>query len=211
MSEYDHEQATARETLCRLLAACYYEPGAEFAEEKVFETMCAAATRVHADLVAPAQRLAETFAAEDPEALLIDYTRLFLGQVNALAKPYGSVWLSGEATLMQHSTMEVLGLYREGGFDLSEDFRELPDHIAAELEFLYLLIYRENEAHRNADLDALAATEDLRRRFLSSHLAPWVERFTTAVREGAETDYYRALADLTQRFVAMEVQRTADA
>jgi TorA maturation chaperone TorD len=210
MSDFDHEQGAARETLCRLLAACYYQPGPEFAEEKVFDTMRDAAIRVHADLAVQTRRLGEAFAASDPQALLIDYTRLFLGPVNALAKPYGSVWLTGESSLMQNSTMAVLELYREGGFDISEDFRELPDHIAAELEFLYLLIFRENEAHRNGDLDALATTENLRRRFLAGHLAVWVDRFTAAVKDGAETDYYRALAELTQRFIAMQVHRALD-
>ena len=67
-----------------------------------------------------ATRLGAAFAATDPQTLLVDYTRLFLGPVNALARPYGSVWLSGEASLMQDSSMAVLGIYREGGFDLSE-------------------------------------------------------------------------------------------
>lgn len=207
MSDYDPEQGVARETLCRLLAACYYQPGPEFAEEKVFDTMHDAATRIDPGLAAQARRLGEVFAASDAQTLLIDYTRLFLGPVDALAKPYASVWLTGEASLMQNSTMAVLELYREGGFDISEDFRELPDHIAAELEFLYLLLFRENEAHRNADLDALATTEALRKQFLAGHLAPWVDRFAAAMRDGAETDHYRTLADLTQRFVAMEVGR----
>lgn len=103
--------------------------------------------------------------------------------------------------------MAVLGIYREGGFDLSEDFRELPDHIAAELEFLYLLIHRENAVQRESDLDALAATEALRKRFLADHVGSWVGRFSAAVTDGAKTGYYRALGDLTQRFVALEVKR----
>jgi TorA maturation chaperone TorD len=211
MSDYEPEQGAARETFCRLLAACYYQPAAEFAEERVFDTMRGAAIRIDPQLAAAAQRLGDGFVAENLEPLLVDYTRLFLGPVNALAKPYGSVWLSGEASLMQNSTMDVLGRYREGGFELAEDFRNLPDHIAAELEFLYLLIFRENEAHRLADLDALAATEALRKRFLADHLGSWVDRFATAMKDGAETDHYRALADLTQRFVAMEAKRALDA
>ncbi|HSN44923.1 MAG TPA: molecular chaperone TorD family protein, partial [Casimicrobiaceae bacterium] len=92
----------------------------------------------------------------------------------------------------------------EGGFDLSEDFRELPDHIAAELEFLYLLIHRENMAQRESDLDGLAVTLKLRGRFLAAHLGAWIEPFTTAMESSAQTDYYRTLADLTRRFVASE-------
>jgi len=114
------------------------------------------------------------------------------------------VWLGGDASLMQDSSMAVLGIYREGGFDLSEDFRELPDHIAAELEFLYLLIHRENMAQRESDLDGLAVTLKLRGRFLAAHLDASIEPFTTAMESSAQTDYYRTLADLTRRFVASE-------
>ena len=207
MSDHDPEQAAARANLCRFLAACYYEPGPEFAEEKLFDSMHDAARRLDPDFANRTKRLGEAFASTDPETLLVDYTRLFLGPVNALAKPYGSVWMSGEATLMQDSTMDVLSLYREGGFDLDEGFRELPDHVAAELEFLYLLIFRENVAQRESDLDALMANEALRKRFLADHVGSWVDRFSAAMTAGAGTDYYRALADLTQRFVAMEVKR----
>ena len=95
--------------------------------------------------------------------------------MDTLAKPYGSVWLRRrQQALMQDSTMAVLELYDEGGFEIDEDFRELPDHVAAELEFLYLLIFRENEAQRKGDLDALAAASDLRRRFLAEHLGAWI-------------------------------------
>jgi TorA maturation chaperone TorD len=205
MSDYDPEQGAARENLCRFLAACYYEPGPEFADEKLFDSMHATAALLDPAWAALAVRLGVAFAATDPQALLVDYTRLFLGPVNALAKPYGSVWLTGEASLMQDSSMAVLGIYREGGFDLSEDFRELPDHIAAELEFLYLLIFRENAAQRESDLDGLSATLKLRKRFLVAHLAAWIEPFTAAMESAAQTDYYRILADLTRRFVAAEL------
>lgn len=204
MSAYDHEQGAARETLCRLLAACYYQPGPEFAEERVFDTLCAAAGRLDARTAVLASRLRDGFAAIEPEPLLVEYTRLFLGPIDAPAAPYGSVWLGGEGALMRDSTMAVVALYHEGGFELAGDFRNLPDHVAAELEFLYLSIYRENEAQRNADLDALAVTLDLRRRFLGAHLGAWIEPFTAAIERAARTEHYRALAALTRHFVQNE-------
>jgi TorA maturation chaperone TorD len=210
MSDHDPEQGGARESLCRFLAACYYEPGPEFAEERLFVSMHAAAATLDPAWAALATRLGAAFAGTDAQVLLVDYTRLFLGPVNALAKPYGSVWLSGEASLMQGSSVAVLGLYRDGGFDLDEGFRELPDHIAAELEFLYLLLFRENEAHRNGDIDALLAVTRLRQRFLAEHLGAWVAPFTAAAQSGAETDFYRELAALTRRFVDAEARRARD-
>jgi len=74
---------------------------------------------------------------------------------NVLAQPYELVWLTGEQTLMQDTSMAVLELYKEGGFEIDEEFRELPDHIAAELEFLYLLLFRQAQARRDNDSQAL--------------------------------------------------------
>ena len=204
MPDHAQEIGTARENLCRFLAACYYQPGPEFAEEKVFDSMLDAATRIHPDLAAHARRLGEEFSAAGSESLLLDYTRLFLGPTRIIAVPYGSVWMSGEKTLMQDSTMAVQELYAEGGFEIDEDFREPPDHIAAELEFLYLLIYKENQAHRIGEAEAGTATAGLRKRFLDGHLGSWVGPFTVAVRSGAKSGFYRELAALTDRFVNME-------
>jgi putative dimethyl sulfoxide reductase chaperone len=201
---YDVGQGIARENLSRLLAACYYEPGPEFTEEQVFVSMLEAAARTHPELAAQAQRLGEDYAVEGHDALLLDYTRLFLGPNHIAAKPYGSIWLEGQNSVMGDSTMAVLKLYEEGGFDMSEEFREVPDHIAVELEFLYLLIYRENEAARNGEIEALQAKAALRKRFLDEHLGRWVGPFTAAVIAGAQSSYYRRLAELTARFVDLE-------
>ncbi len=205
MTGYDLERGVARENLCRLLAACYYQPGPEFAEEKVFDSMREAAARIRPDLAAHARRLGEAFAAEGLENLLLDYTRLFLGPNQVLAKPYGSVWMSTEKTLMGESTMAVQRLYAEGGYEIGDDFRELPDHVAAELEFLYLLIFRENQARRAGEKDAAQAMLALRKRFLGEHLGRWIEPFTAQVRAGARSGFYRELGELTARFVGMEL------
>ena len=209
MQRYDLDKGAAREDLCRFLAACYYQPGPEFVEERVFDSMLDAASRIHPDLASSARRLGEEFAAEGPDRLLLDYTRLFLGPTQIIAKPYGSVWLEESSTVMGESTMAVQELYREGGFDIAEDFRELPDHVAAELEFLYLLIHRENDAHRNGKTETLEEVHALRRRLLDGHLGRWISPFSAAVRAGAQCGYYRGLADLTERFVGMEADRGA--
>ncbi|MDH5535838.1 MAG: molecular chaperone TorD family protein [Betaproteobacteria bacterium] len=209
MEIHDQEKARAKEDFCRFLAACYYEPGSEFAEERLFDSMSGAASRISPELAAGARSLAEAFGAERLEHLLVDYTRLFLGPTEILAKPYGSVWLDGEKTLMQDSTMAVVSLYEQAGFEMDESFRELPDHIAAELEFLYLLTYRENEAHRNGEADALQAATGLKRRFLNQHLGRWIGPFSAAVVAGAQSGFYRQLAELTERFVRMEATGSA--
>ena len=209
MPEHELERGIARENLCRLLAACYYQPGPEFAEEKVFDSMLVAAKGIHPELADCAKGLGEDFAAEGHEKLLLDYARLFLGPNHIVAKPYGSIWLECGNTVMGESTMAVLKLYEEGGFDMSAEFREVPDHVAAELEFLYLLIFRENEAHRNNDAESVRAKAALRKRFLEMHLGRWIGPFTAAVIAGAQSSYYRRLATLSDRFITMESRQAA--
>jgi len=204
MSADDFALLAARADLCRLLAACYYQPGPEFAEEKVFDAMLGAASVIDAALAPAARRIGAAFDAVDPQELLIDYTRLFIGPLDTIAQPYGSVWLDARKSLMQDSTQSVLALYAEGGFEMDEGFRELPDHIAAEMEFLYLLLFRQAEACSKDDAQERTRLAGLQRRFLDEHLGRWIEPFTTAIAAGAQTAFYRELAGLTRHFVESE-------
>jgi TorA maturation chaperone TorD len=209
MTETEMRGALAREDLCRLIAACYYEPEPAFAAEGVFDTLLAAAREVDEALVPQAQALGDAFCAAETQALLLDYTRLFLGPMQILANPYGSVWLEENRTLMGDTTMAVLALYQEGGFEIDDEFREVPDHIAVELEFLYLLIFQENEARSSGDAARLTAVADLKARFLGQHLGRWIGPFTEAVKGSAESAFYRQLAELTALFVGREARKIA--
>jgi len=206
MSNPGGERDAARADLSRLLAACYYVPGAELAEERVFESITGAAALIDPSLEPEACRLGAAFAGARLEDLLVDYTRLFLGPVKALAQPYGSAWLDADGGLMRDSTMAAAALYAEGGFEIADEFRELPDHVAAELEFLYLLRFKMAQARMAGDAAALAAADGLRRRFLQQHVGAWIGPFGAAVSAGAQTDFYRSLAALTERFVGIESQ-----
>lgn len=203
----------AHEDLCRFIAACYYEPTPAFAEERMFESLGAAASRLDPSLGAAARRLGEAFAAQDLQTLLVDYSRLFLGPVDPLAQPYASFWLTGEKTLMQDTTVALLDLYAQGGFEIDETFQDLPDHVAAELEFLYLINHR---LHRAPATTAAQATDraglaSLRQRFLAEQLSPWLPAFTQALQAGAETAFYRELAGLTAGFLRLESRRAPKA
>jgi len=204
MTESELQAAVAREDLCRYLSACFYEPDAAFEEEGMFRALVEAAKRVDAHLVVDAEAMAQAFRCTGMDKLLLDYSRLFLGPTDILAKPYGSVWLDAEKTLMGKSTMAVLGLYGEADFEMDDDFKEVPDHVAVELEFLYALIFRENEARRNGNVAQLNAAIDLKRRFLSQHLGLWIGPFAAAVKDFAQCDFYRVLAELTTAFVGRE-------
>lgn len=202
-------RGAARADLCRFLAACHYQPEPAFAEEGLFASMQQVATVVDPDFAAAARRLGDAFAADGQERLLLDYTRLFLGPVDTLARPYESCWRGDATAVMGESTVSVIELYHQAGFEIDQEFRDLPDHIAVELEFLYVLLFRENAATAEGDRDAAGNASALRRRFLDEHLGTWVGPFTAAVASGASSDFYRELAALTGRFVASEMRRGA--
>ncbi|HEY0847410.1 MAG TPA: molecular chaperone TorD family protein [Noviherbaspirillum sp.] len=207
MSDYDPDEATAREDMCRFLSACFYEPGPEFAEEDLFGSMLIAAGKIHPDLANRARALGEAFSSEDVQALLVDYTRLFLGPLQALASPYASSWLNTAATSGEPASSAVLEHYRAGGLDLDEEFNDLPDHIAVELEFLYLLTFKRHDAERAGQTEEQSALADLECQFLKTHLGAWVTPFASAVKSGAQTAFYRELAELTERFICLEQAR----
>lgn len=199
MPDFDQDPAAAREDLCRFLSACFYEPGPEFAEERVFDSMLDAARRIDPALADLARKLGGDFAAQDVQTLLVDYAQLFVGPAQPLARPDGSGWLSAE-----DSAMEVLELYSQGGFELDDEIRDVPDHVAVELEFLHLLIFKQNEAQRAGLEEVLASWKELQALFLAGHLGAWIGPFAAAVKAHAQTAFYRDLADLAERFVRME-------
>jgi TorA maturation chaperone TorD len=209
MPDTEVDRASAGEDLCRFLAACYYEPTEAFVEEGLFASMAVAAERCNPDLASLAGELGSAFAEEDLQALLVDYTRLFLGPVEPLAQPYASFWLSGEKTVMQDSTMAVLALYAEGGFEIDESFSDLPDHVAVQLEFLYLIEFKLRQARAAGAEGAteLQRLQALRRHFLDEHLASWLGRFAHAVQAGAACRFYRQVGLLTEAFIGLQRNR----
>ena len=204
MPDYVPGSTGAREDLCRYLAACYYEPCTDFSEERLFHSMLSAASAIDHELAESARRLGAAFVAQDLQTLLVDYTRLFIGPSQPVAMPYASFWLTDDQSMRHAATQAVLELYAQGGFDVSDDFRELPDHVAVELEFLYLLIFSQNQAQLGGKAEELLASNALHRRFAAEHLTTWIGAFADAVRVGAETEFYRELAGFTERFVRME-------
>ena len=205
MADPEVKRVAARADLCRLLAACYYQPGPEFSEEKVFDAMSVAAAQVHPSLVSPAESVMSAFSSGPLETLQVDYTALFMNPGGALASPYQSAWIAGKDPMLAEQAIEtVTSFYADAGFKVDQEFRDLPDHIAAELEFLYALIFREARARANGDEADRKTAIDLQRRFLTGHLGRWIAQFCGAMRSHAQTGFYRSLAALTQRFVKLE-------
>lgn len=204
MKNTDAATVAATADVYRLLSACFYQPEKMFLEEDLFNqlqgalALCAPQTQEQGTLLGVA------FQEETLDALLLDYSRLFLGPFEILAKPYGSVYLDGEKIVMGESTVNALSCYRQGGFSPADDFKEMPDHVAVELEFLYLLCFREAQALANQDSAVAAENNTMRRDFLQNHLGRWVSDFGDKVRAGASSNFYKVLGELLESFIQQE-------
>lgn len=150
------------------------------------------------------------FDNSTPCQLEVDYAGLFVGPFLVPAPPYGSVYLEEKRQLMGESTIDVRHHYLSLGLDLSPDFKEAPDHICAELEFMHVLISQGIEAIDAAEYAQLSESVRHQRIFLEKHLGAWMPAFTDKVIEHARTDYYRHLAAVTRIFVAEDMDGLPD-
>ncbi len=102
---------------------------------------------------------------------------------------------------MGDSTMEVIRVYEEQGLVMDRDFKNLPDHITVELEFIYYLIFKEIEALERSDMHGAYEFIKEQKFFLDRFLKSWIGPFCDKMKEGAMSEFYRSLADCVCTFI----------
>lgn len=186
----------------RLLAACFYLPRKDlFAQTDLFLNLVSLLQSVCPAASVPAAALQEEVERYTEEELAVEYARLFVGPYELKAPPYGSLYIEKEGKVMGDSTMEAVRMYRDEGLSIDGDFKEVPDHITAELEFMYYLIFREVEQLGNGEAHAAAEYRGKQEAFLKKALGRWVLPFCERMQEGTENGWYRALAECLAVFV----------
>lgn len=147
-------------------------------------------------------------AMPDSKSLRLDHAQLFVGPFDLTAPPYESVYADDESRVMTDTTAEVQAEYHEAGVEI--DIDEPADHIAAELEFVSLLVETEREAIAAGEFEAAEHYLDRQYAFLISHLGRWMSELAENMQTHADTEYYRVLADETQAFVEADGHLLAD-
>jgi len=188
-----------RADIYKLLSLLYYQPNADTAGYvKELKELISDYIYSGTEFMDKMEKdLAKTSA--NANYLLVDYAKLFVGPFDVLAAPYGSIYLDNERKVMGDSTMDACRQYAEAGLEIDASFKEAPDHIAVELEFLYYLNYRYLETN---ELMYLVKQEI----FLNTHLGLWIDDFTKAVVKHSNTDFYINLTLLTQKFIKEDMQ-----
>ncbi len=190
-----------REDVYRLLAACFYPPSKELIEEKCCAALAALLESVAPDAARYAGDAVITGGKSFLEALAVEHARLFIGPFQLIAPPYGSIYLDDSRTVMGDSTARVAAFYHNCGLQLADDFHELPDHFAVELEFMSFLAFKQREAEQSGDTGETDRILSLQKEFLGRFLMPWLEPFTSAVINDGEAAFYQAVARCSAAFI----------
>lgn len=163
------------------------------------------------ELVDEGYRMMATYLASAWEntalELAIDYVQTFIGNgVNsfAAAYPFESVYTSEKRLMMQEARDQVLTLYREHGLEKQESWHDGEDHIALEMEFMQVLANRAADALEQGNEAEAVKLMETQEQFVKLHLGLWTPAFTVDMREYAKTDFYQALARLTDGFLETE-------
>ncbi len=217
-------QASERRALgWRALALTFYEPAPDWVEMiqsgLLLEHLQQATGWLDRDrerfsgLLGRLSELTNEYAAREPDELLrgltVEYARLFIGPEHVPVPPYESVYRdidpsSGKPVVNGPTTIAVKSLYQRHGLRSREEHRDLPDHVATELEFLYFLCRKEAEAWRSGDLDEAKEMRRAQQTFLAEHLGRWWPSFFERLVAAKPANVYQILGEFGTAYLGVE-------
>lgn len=111
---------------------------------------------------------------------------------------------------------DIAGFYSAFGFKSGGRLRERPDHLSAELEFMYLLCLKEALALSNERSEEAQVCQDAQKSFLNDHLGSWIGLCTQALEMSvANSEHsmglknpYLFLAEIANQIVQAHAQRS---
>ncbi len=127
-----------------------------------------------------------------------EHSRLFIGPFSLLAPPYESYY-SGKHTLMGQTSSNVEKFYQCAGMAISPDFKDAPDHIILETEFLSRLCEMEAAAIDNNEHNQAAGFRELQLAFLEKHLLTWLNALQVALENSASSCFYPTIVKIIQK------------
>jgi TorA maturation chaperone TorD len=190
----DGGEELARAELYGLLARLWLAPPDDALLQQ-FQVAVTQAPQAGGHLEAPWQALVAAMRATTVADAAEEHDALFGGVGKPEVFLYGSYHLSGflnekPLALLRHD-LERLGLTRD------ESRGETEDHVAYLFETMRYLI---------AGDDAAVCNLEQQRRFFRAHLQPWLAQLCDAVDAQPRATVWRAVADMTRQFIAVETQ-----
>jgi TorA maturation chaperone TorD len=190
----DDSEELARAELYGVLAQLWIAPPDDALLQQ-FKVAVTQAPQPGGLLEAPWQALVGAMRNISTVDAAAEYDALFAGVGKPEVFLYGSYYLSGflneKPLALLRDDLQRLGLARD------EARGETEDHIAYLFEVMRYLI---------AGDDVAVCNLEQQRRFFRAHLQPWVAQLCDAVDAQPRAHAWRAVAEMTRQFVAVETQ-----
>jgi TorA maturation chaperone TorD len=208
----DRDPAVFRSTIYRILAAAFSPPKADMSS--LYEALL----EMHASLRSTKTPLEVIHASENPSlpALAKEHLRLFVGPGHIPCPPYEAVYRKDrpdfeKGLVMGPSTADVRRAYFAAGLDISKTYTDLPDHIAAEMEFMQFLCAEETRLAQQGNNEEAAKMKSMQQEFHKNHIEPWVEDFADCILRSTTSPFYKATASVLKEFAKSEAGYLAEA
>jgi TorA maturation chaperone TorD len=136
--------------------------------------------------------------------LNIDFTDLSLLHLT----PYESFYLREDAQIESGGENPVYEFYEEFNFLVEKDKARVvsPDHIAIEMEFMYMLIGAEIKALENSDNKAADEYRSIQVEFMEKHILKFAPLYLINVKNEAQTPFYHDGAETCLEFLLSDYQ-----
>lgn len=150
------------------------------------------------------ERLKETIISQDYTGLLEEYTRLFMPSRELLVSPYETEYTKEtpqHGLTQQTQLADIAGFYKAFGLEISEEKPDRADHVAAELEFMHVLAYKESVAIEDNDTEHIEIVQDAQRKFVVDHLSRWTGKFKDRLIQAANGNFYAVCGEMLDLWV----------
>lgn len=205
----------ARQTVYAFLSAAFSEaPSTEGLEALLDDAFLGSATVLFSnETLAPLRQSAAGDAAELQRQAHQEFINLFKVPGAQYVPPYESVFrdtreVAGRQTkglLMGQSAVDVQKWYHLAALEISDEYKDLPDHICLELNYLAHLCGKEQEFTSGNERAKLRRAQEMQRDFLSAHVVSWIGDLRDKIHEKSRHAYFRAVSNMAVEFTRRDL------
>jgi TorA maturation chaperone TorD len=109
--------------------------------------------------------------------------------------------------LMGPSAIDAQRWYRLGAAEITDQIKDLPDHIAVELGFMAYLCRKEQEFALADDHSHLLRAREMERDFLASHIVPWIGDLHDRISKKSNHAYFRSVSQIAFSFARDDLSK----
>ncbi len=203
------ERALARASIYRLLALSFSYPTSEerAALAEALPVAAVAAELLRAPIADGVEAVRAAFKSTPTGGLEPAYQHVFTLSYSEDCPLYETAFSASHIFQQASEQADIAGFFRAFGVGPQA---ERPDHLAMELEFVYLLALKEAHARERREHDHIRLCRDAQRSFLRQHLARWAPLIGQRIAVtgagslyGAAGQLLVAFCDYEQRFLRL--------